>query len=153
MTDYPDREHRAEDESARRRAAVTLDQIKERAELLGRKLAGGGTRITEDASELPGLVFALARDLAIVESMANAAEWLAAAEEERERARFEALLSDKEHLAGMAEVYGITPDETLPNRLVKEMDLAKRVLARMDGDRAVVTAAIGAHGKTTEGNQ
>jgi hypothetical protein len=72
---YPNREHRAADEAARRRAVASLEQIETEAKNLAANLAGGWSPMGADARHLAETVTRLGEALTVLETLRDVREW------------------------------------------------------------------------------
>jgi hypothetical protein len=80
VTDYPNREHRREDETARRQAMAGLQDIIDDARTLERRLANGTYTDVSDAQTLVAKAAEVTRRLAVLDTLRLVREWHAADE-------------------------------------------------------------------------
>ena len=78
MTDYPNREHQREDETARQRAVADLQDIINDAKTLQRRLANGTYTDVSDAQTLVARAAEVTRRLAVLDTLRQVREWHAA---------------------------------------------------------------------------
>jgi hypothetical protein len=78
MTEYPNREHRKEDETARRQAMASLQDIIDNAKTLERRLANGTYTDVSDAQTLVAKSAEVTRRLAVLDTLRLVREWHAA---------------------------------------------------------------------------
>lgn len=78
MTDYPNREHQREDETARRQAMIGLQGIIDDAKTLERRLANGTYTDVSDAQTLVAKAVEVTRRLAVLDTLGHVREWHAA---------------------------------------------------------------------------
>jgi hypothetical protein len=80
VTEYPNREHRREDETARRQAMIGLQDIIDNAKTLERRLANGTYTDVSDAQALVAGAVEVTRRLAVLDTLRHVREWHAADE-------------------------------------------------------------------------
>jgi hypothetical protein len=80
VTEYPNREHRREDETARRQAMIGLQGIIDNAKTLERRLANGTYTDVSDAQALVAGAAEVTRRLAVLDTLRHVREWHAADE-------------------------------------------------------------------------
>jgi hypothetical protein len=80
VTEYPNREHRREDETARRQAMIGLQDIIDNAKTLERRLANGTYTDVSDAQALVAGAAEVTRRLAVLDTLRHVREWHAADE-------------------------------------------------------------------------
>jgi hypothetical protein len=78
MTDYPNREHQREDETARQQAIAGLQDIINDAKTLQRRLANGTYTDVSDAQTLVAKAVEVTRRLAVLDTLGHVREWHAA---------------------------------------------------------------------------
>ena len=75
MTEYPNREHRREDETARRQAMIGLQDIIDNAKTLERRLANGTYTDVSDAQALVAGAVEVTRRLTVLDTLRHVREW------------------------------------------------------------------------------
>jgi hypothetical protein len=75
VTEYPNREHRREDETARRQAMIGLQDIIDNAKTLERRLANGTYTDVSDAQALVAGAVEVTRRLTVLDTLRHVREW------------------------------------------------------------------------------